>query len=40
MQIDIQACNFSLTDALRSHAERRLPFTSLPHLLGFMGSED
>ena len=24
MQIDIQARNFSLTDALRSHAERRL----------------
>ena len=26
MQIDIQARNFSLTDALRSHAERRLRF--------------
>ena len=26
MQIDIQARNFSLTDALRSHAERRLCF--------------
>ena len=24
MQIDIQAHDFSLTDALRSHAERRL----------------
>ncbi len=24
MQIDIQACNFSLTTALRNHAERRL----------------
>jgi len=27
MQIDIQARDFSLTDALRSHAERRLRFT-------------
>jgi ribosomal subunit interface protein len=27
MHIDIQARNFSLTDALRSHAERRLRFT-------------
>lgn len=27
MQIDIQARDFSLTDALRSHAERRLSFT-------------
>ncbi len=27
MQIDIQAQGFSLTDALRSHAERRLRFT-------------
>ena len=26
MQINIQARNFSLTDALRSHAERRLRF--------------
>ena len=26
MQIDIQTRNFSLTDALRSHAERRLRF--------------
>ncbi len=26
MQIDIQARNFSLTDALRNHAERRLRF--------------
>ena len=26
MQIDIQARNFSLTDALRGHAERRLRF--------------
>jgi ribosomal subunit interface protein len=26
MQIDIQARNFSLTDALRSHAERRVRF--------------
>ena len=26
MQIDIQARNFSMTDALRSHAERRLRF--------------
>ena len=26
MQIDIQACDFSLTDALRSHAERKLRF--------------
>jgi ribosomal subunit interface protein len=26
MQIDIQARDFSLTDALRSHAERRLHF--------------
>ena len=26
MQIDIQARNFSLTDALRSHTERRLRF--------------
>jgi len=26
MQIDIQARNFSLTNALRSHAERRLRF--------------
>ncbi|MFQ5642411.1 MAG: HPF/RaiA family ribosome-associated protein [Thiogranum sp.] len=26
MQIDIQALNFPLTDALRSHAERRLRF--------------
>ncbi len=26
MQIDIQARNFSLTDALRNHAERRLGF--------------
>jgi len=26
MQIDIQALDFSLTDALRSHAERRLRF--------------
>ena len=26
MQIDIQARNFSLTEALRSHAERRLRF--------------
>lgn len=26
MQIDIQARHFSLTDALRSHAERRLRF--------------
>jgi putative sigma-54 modulation protein len=26
MQIDIQACNFLLTDALRSHAEQRLRF--------------
>ncbi|MEJ2693269.1 MAG: ribosome-associated translation inhibitor RaiA [Candidatus Thiodiazotropha sp.] len=26
MQIDIQSRNFSLTDALRSHAERRLRF--------------
>ncbi len=27
MQFDIQARNFSLTDALRQHAERRLRFT-------------
>lgn len=27
MLIDIQSRNFSLTDALRSHAERRLRFT-------------
>ena len=27
MQIDIKARNFSLTDALRSHAERRLRFS-------------
>jgi ribosomal subunit interface protein len=27
IQIDIQSRNFSLTDALRSHAERRLRFT-------------
>jgi ribosomal subunit interface protein len=27
MQIDIQSRNFSLTDALRRHAERRLRFT-------------
>ena len=26
MQIDIQARNFSLTDAMRNHAERRLRF--------------
>ncbi|MEN8131844.1 MAG: HPF/RaiA family ribosome-associated protein, partial [Pseudomonadota bacterium] len=26
MQIDIQARDFSLTDSLRSHAERRLRF--------------
>ena len=26
MQIDIQACNFSLTQALRGHIERRLGF--------------
>ncbi|MEN8180163.1 MAG: HPF/RaiA family ribosome-associated protein [Pseudomonadota bacterium] len=26
MKIDIQTRNFSLTDALRSHAERRLRF--------------
>ena len=26
MQIDIQALDFPLTDALRSHAERRLRF--------------
>jgi len=29
MQIDIRACGFALTDAVREHADRRLRFASV-----------